>query len=163
MESIEDYIIRDMGELDVHYLMAIDAKYSEIPWGTQEWQFIAAYFSEWSISVLVVEGEPVGYFVWEVYEHDSSIRVHRFVSPPNKLMMDLLGFEIELEAEELLMENIAFMVPEYRSQGVGDPYDCSQWLLSKGYKCDEVERDMMTAYGQDYDCFIFRKKVNYNE
>ena len=163
MDTVQDYIIRDMGPLDIHYLMALDIKHSEVPWGTKEWQFIAAYFAEWSISVLVVEDTPVAYVVWEYDTEERLVRVHRFVCPPEKLFMDLLSFEMELEAEELLTNCIEFLVPEYRSKGKNDPYDCSQWLLSKGYRCEEVERSMFIAYGKDHDCFVFRKKVEDDE
>lgn len=49
-------------------------------------------------------------------------------------------------------------IPEYQCRP-NEPDDASQWLLKRGFRCQEERPEVFTAYGRKYDGYQFAKEI----
>jgi hypothetical protein len=151
--------LRPMKAGDSNHLLSIDRKSSEFPWEVEDWQLIQQYFPGWEVSVATLNGTPKGFSVIELSDEKDACYIQKLVA---------LGNDDDLR--QLLLARITFRTLVKGFSSIlystcelnccpGDPYDESVWLQSQGFTYNATEVGEYSAYGRDYDGYIFSKKV----
>jgi hypothetical protein len=164
MDNKLSFGIRPMANGDSHYLVNIDRKVIENPWSIEEWQLLRFYFLDWQIIVSTIDEIPVGFYILEPSMEQNICRIHKLAALPEVKRYGIetsLLDHIEYSTMMSGINTIEYPVPEFSCLGENDPYDMSQWLLSKSFKCESLIKDSVEFYGYLYDIYVFKKELNF--
>lgn len=158
--------IRPMTGGDCHHLVNIDLKSSEFPFNFNDWHTMSKYFPDWKIVIGTLNKTPSAFAVFESDLDERVNVIHKFATLPigRRLGVDTAILNsIEYETFISGFKAVHFWLSEFECQGGEDPYDMSNWLKRRGYKCTNTEPDMYYQYGRPADCYIFEKQCLYME
>ena len=144
-----------MKPLDVHYVLNIDLKCFETQYDMESWEII---FSEnIPVIVAVIDETPIGYM--SMYSTQGILWIGRIGVLPafrrRGIGTKLLDFGLSQALDET---EARVTIPEYQCRP-NEPDDASQWLLNRGFRCQQERPDVFTAYGRMYDGYQFAKEI----
>jgi len=154
--------IRQAKDSDAHYLVDIDRKSYEHPFEIRDWQSLAINCPEWDLCIAIVDFRYCGYSICEDNRADRVMTIHRLGVIPNfrgRNIGSMLLHRLEYKAVAAQMKSIEIPLHETSCQGKNDPYDVTEWLIKKGFKCLRIEEALFQAYGKPMDGYIFGKTV----
>jgi len=153
--------LRPLDRTDSHYLLDIDNKVSEYPWGPDEWELMDKFFPEWETSIATVNSTPKGFSVTELDKERGVQLIHKLVvRESHPTLRTLLLERLEYRAFVHSISTIEFVLSETECRGKDDPYDRSAWLKRQGFRCENIRKDTFESYGKVFDGFVFRKLIH---
>lgn len=143
-------MIRKVTISDVHWLISIDRKTSELPLPMSDWQTVLDPVKGWSIFVDIHNKSPIGFSLSK--ESPEYLLLARLSVLPGYDRADLF----ENLKKSTKKPIIKYLACELECRGLED---MGTWLGANGFTCTSRQPYAFTAYGDKWDANVFELEV----